>query len=84
VLAFAAEHKSDIEVAMARPGLITERWNISKLLFSFALKWAMGVPSIGLEQISTAMLDQVVYGFEKDTLTNEDLVRLAKESMSRA
>lgn len=84
MLAFAAEHKGDIEVTVARPGLILEPWNIPKRLFSFALKWTMGVPSIWLAQISTAMLDQVLYGFEKDPLTNEDLVRLAEESTSKA
>ena len=63
---------------MAKPGLITKPGNFGQYLMATGLKWTMGVPSIGIEQISKAMLDQVIHGFEKDPLLNDDLIRLAE------
>lgn len=35
--------------------------------------------NIPLEELATAMLDQAINGFEKDTITNADLARIAKK-----
>jgi hypothetical protein len=40
-----------------------------------------GVPHIELSDIAAAMLDQVVDGFEKDTLSNDDLVRIGQRAL---
>ncbi|KAF2436235.1 hypothetical protein EJ08DRAFT_645241, partial [Tothia fuscella] len=40
------------------------------------LGWAGTVLSVSLLDISAALLDQVVNGFERKTLMNEDLVRI--------
>lgn len=42
-----------------------------------------GVPHIELSDIAAAMLDQVVGGFEKDTLSNDDLVLIAQRALVR-
>jgi hypothetical protein len=42
------------------------------------MKWAGIVPSITVTEIAAAMLDQVVNGFEKEPLRNEDLVRIGR------
>lgn len=39
----------------------------------------LGVPNVGLEEIAAAMLEQAVNGIEKDTLLNEDLVRIGRK-----
>ena len=36
-------------------------------------------PSIAVEEIAAAMIDQVVRGFEKEPLLNEDLSRIGKQ-----
>jgi hypothetical protein len=36
------------------------------------------VPSVTLTEIAVVMLDQVVKGFEKEPLMNEDLVRIGQ------
>jgi len=41
------------------------------------LRATMGLPSIGVQEVCVAMLEQVVKGIEKEPLTNEDLVRIA-------
>jgi hypothetical protein len=74
VLAYAAAH--GIEAAAARPGLMFRAG-------SWATRAALAVaPSLivgYVDVVVAAMLCQVVGGFESDTLTHADLVRLAKE-----
>jgi hypothetical protein len=48
------------------------------MLKKVVLYTLVGVPNVGVREISTAMLDQALNGFEKDTLENEDLVRIAE------
>ncbi|PVH91864.1 hypothetical protein DM02DRAFT_311773 [Periconia macrospinosa] len=79
VLSYAASHGSSLEVAIAKPGLIVEPGNIAKQVLTTGLGWTGVVPSVGLRDISKALLDQVVGGFEKETLENADLVRLGRE-----
>ncbi|KAJ4360075.1 uncharacterized protein N0V89_000634 [Didymosphaeria variabile] len=79
VLAFAKEH--GFEAAAAKPGLITDG-GIAKKALATALYYAMGVPSVKVEQCAAAMLEQVVKGIEKEPLMNNDLVEVA-ERMGR-
>jgi len=45
--------------------------------------WFMAsLPSVGVVEISSAMLEQVMSGFEKDPLMNEDLVRIGQKVSS--
>jgi len=39
------------------------------------------LPSLSVVEMSAAMLDQVLNGFEKDPLTNEDLVRIGRRAL---
>jgi hypothetical protein len=36
-------------------------------------------PSVDVADISAALLNQVINGFEKEPLTNDDLVRIGRE-----
>lgn len=40
-----------------------------------------GLPHIDLPDIAAALLDQVTHGFEKDTLSNDDLVRIGQRAL---
>ena len=45
--------------------------------------WFMAsVPSVSVVDISAAMLSEVLNGFEKDPLTNEDLVRIGQKVLA--
>jgi hypothetical protein len=46
------------------------------------VKWAGIVDNISLVDVAAAMLDQVINGFEKEPLMNEDLMRIGKQSLS--
>jgi hypothetical protein len=42
----------------------------------------IGLPTVDLSQIAATLLDQAVNGFEKDTLLNEDLVRIGQKALA--
>lgn len=75
MLRFCAEN--GIEAAAAKPGLITD--GIAKKALAATLWLTMGVPSIEIGKCARAMLDQVMRGFEKEPLMNDDLVKIADE-----
>lgn len=78
MLAFAAEHQG-VEACVAKPGIILTTGKVLQSIFATALKWAGVVPNISLTEIAAAMLDQVVNGFEKEPLLNDDLVRIGNK-----
>lgn len=41
-----------------------------------------GLPHIELTDIAAALLDQVINGFEKDTLSNDDMIRIGQKALA--
>lgn len=68
ILEYAAQSHGAVQSCVVKPGLIdapgAEKREIP------------GLPHIDLPDIAAALLEQVVSGFEKDTLSNDDLVRI--------
>lgn len=81
VLAFAAEHEG-IEVCIAQPGMVTSFvtfWRTAQAyLFGFTNLFTRAIPNVSREELAAAMLSQLVNGFEKETLTNADLVEMGR------
>lgn len=48
------------------------------------MKFAGVVPNVSVVDVAAAMLDQVVNGFEKDPLMNDDLARIGKGVLDAA
>lgn len=42
-----------------------------------------GLPIIELEDVSAALLDQAVEGFDKDTLLSDDMTRIGQKALGR-
>jgi hypothetical protein len=83
VLAFAAEHKdTGLEACVAKPGLISSPGAPLKNIFITAASW-VGARTIDVSECAAAMIDQVMHGFEKDPLSNADLVRLGQEALEK-
>ncbi|KAK4944603.1 hypothetical protein LTR10_016037 [Elasticomyces elasticus] len=82
VLAFAGSHPEQIDASVAKPGLILQPGSIFHWLRATLLWWMASVPSISVVEISAAMLEQVMDGFEKDPLMNDDLARIGQKAMS--
>ncbi|KAJ5438567.1 uncharacterized protein N7458_009565 [Penicillium daleae] len=68
ILSYAEQSHGRVESCVVKPGLIdapgAEKRDIP------------GVPHVDLPDIAAALVDQVIRGFEKDTLSNDDLVRI--------
>ncbi|CAD6564827.1 MAG: hypothetical protein ASARMPREDX12_004449 [Alectoria sarmentosa] len=84
VLAFAAEHKGAVEACVAKPGLITAPGQILKTIFATVLKYAMSLPNVDVTEVSAAMLHEVIHGFEKEPLENDDLVTIGRQALKNA
>lgn len=80
----AAESKGDIDLCVAKPGLITASTFGLKTVMAFVMKMTISVPSVSVIECSAALLDQVVKGFEREPLKNEDLVRLGRQVLGAA
>jgi hypothetical protein len=42
------------------------------------MKWAGVVPNVSVTEAAAALLDQVINGYEKEPLMNDDLVRIGR------
>ena len=63
---------------MAKPGIITAPGQYLKTAFATVMKYAMSLPNVNVSEVSAAMLHEVVHGFEKEPLGNDDLVRIGR------
>jgi hypothetical protein len=63
-----------VEACAAKPGLIDGPGKEKRVV--------PGLPSIELREIAAALLDQVINGFEKDTLSNDDMVRSGQKVLA--
>jgi hypothetical protein len=84
VLAFAAAHNG-IEVCIAQPGMITSSvtfWRVAQTcLFGFTNIFTRAIPNVSRAELAAAMLSQLIHGFEKETLTNSDLVQMGRPAV---
>ena len=82
VLAFAAEQQpaGSVEACVAKPGMITSSASAGQAVMGTVLGWmsVVSVPSVSVEELAAAMLQQVRDGFEKEPLLNEDLQRIGR------
>lgn len=88
VQALSKLHK-DVEVCIPHPGVITNSttWWRAALATMFkitnAITFNAGFPNIDRSQLAAAILEQAVRGFEKQMLSNGDLVRLGTAAASK-
>lgn len=68
---------------MAKPGLIDAPGKSSFVggIFKSVVCSVIGLPEIDNSQIAATLIDQVVNGFEKDTLLNQDLARIGSKAL---
>ncbi|KAJ2989678.1 hypothetical protein NUW58_g3346 [Xylaria curta] len=76
LLALARE-LGGIEVAAAKPGIITASGQFTRSVMGAMVRLISGIPSIDVVDLVAAMIDQVVEGFEKEPLMPEDLIKIA-------
>lgn len=74
VLEFAEQSNGKAQSQIAKPGFITSPGRV--------LPNVPGLPKIELTDIAAALLDQVINGFEKDTLSNDDMTRIGRKALA--
>lgn len=78
VLAYTAEHKSDVESIIIKPGLITSGRVLKDRIVAPLIGMVASVPRIPLTTLASVMLDAAVNGAQSDTLLHADLERIGK------
>jgi hypothetical protein len=73
-----------VETCVAKPGLITAPGQILKTIRATVLKYVMSLPNVDVAEISAAMLHEVIYGFMKEPLENDDLVKIGRQALKMA
>ncbi|KAI0846045.1 hypothetical protein F5Y00DRAFT_264939 [Daldinia vernicosa] len=73
VLAYAEHSKGSVRSCVAKPGHIE--------VPSWEKQMIPGLSIIDLREFAAALLDQVVNGFEKDTLLNGDMVQIGPRAL---
>ncbi|KAF7563554.1 hypothetical protein G7046_g565 [Stylonectria norvegica] len=81
VLAYAAQHAEEVEVQIIKSGFITAPGYILKNVFASILKWTKGVGNVCIAEISAAMIDQALHGFQQEMLLNDDLVKVGQDAL---
>lgn len=81
VLEYAAQHKGEVEVCVAKPGIILKPGYISQRIVAAALNLTGIVGNLSIKEVAAAMLQQVINGFEKEPLENEDLKRIGTAAL---
>ncbi|PQE19632.1 hypothetical protein CJF32_00008901 [Rutstroemia sp. NJR-2017a WRK4] len=85
VLDYAKESGGTVEVGIARPGLIDAPGKRSLVMSVLATIGCavIGLPRVENSEVAATLLKQVVEGVEKETLLNEDLVRIGREELEK-
>uniref|UniRef100_A0A8H7NJK5 NAD(P)-binding domain-containing protein n=1 Tax=Bionectria ochroleuca TaxID=29856 RepID=A0A8H7NJK5_BIOOC len=84
ILNYATASNGTVEAQVTKTGIIEDPAQlsaVSKLGRAF-LRSLVGLPMINVDVIAAALLDQAINGFEKDTLLNEDLVRIGETRLA--
>ncbi|KAJ5948603.1 hypothetical protein N7454_001910 [Penicillium verhagenii] len=81
VLQFPTQYEG-AQVCIAQPGVVTnsKTWPRAVLasLFSVVNVFTRAIPNITRSELSAAALNQAIYGFDKETLLNNDLIRIGQ------
>ncbi|TGO30998.1 hypothetical protein BPAE_0002g00910 [Botrytis paeoniae] len=85
VIDFAQASNGSVEAFIAKPGLIDRpdrRQGLVGSVLSTIGRSLIGLPKVDVSQIAATLLEQAVKGIEKETLSNEDLVRIRDKVLS--
>lgn len=79
----------DVEVCIPHPGVVTNSTTWGRAVLASVLKttnaitFNNGPPNVTRSQLAAAVLEQAVSGFEKQMLTNNDLVRIGTAALKK-
>ena len=84
VLGFPSQY-AGTKVCIAQPGVVTNSTTWSRAILAFMFRGVnlvtRKIPNVDLREVSAAVISQAIHGFEKETLSNNDLVRLGQAAL---
>ncbi|KAH8807463.1 hypothetical protein F5884DRAFT_899859 [Xylogone sp. PMI_703] len=85
VLEYAKKSGGSVSACVAKPGLIDGPGRTGMIMTALQTVGTtiIGLPRVGVSEVSATLLDQAVNGFEKETLLNEDLVRIGRSVLAK-
>ena len=75
VLAYTERSNGAVQAQIAKSGFINAPGKV--------IPKVPGLPTIELEDISAALLDQAIEGIEKDTLFSDDMTRIGQKALGQ-
>ncbi|KFZ09904.1 hypothetical protein V501_05438 [Pseudogymnoascus sp. VKM F-4519 (FW-2642)] len=82
VLSYAKESGGNVEACVVKPGLVDgETGSIVRAMQTVGC-YMINMPRVEVCDLAAALLQQVVEGFDSDTLLNEDLVRIGQKALT--
>ncbi|ATZ48344.1 hypothetical protein BCIN_03g05690 [Botrytis cinerea B05.10] len=85
VIDYAKASNGTVEACIAKPGLIDgpdRRQGLVVSVLSTIGRRLIGLPIVDVSQIAATLLEHAVNGIEKETLLNEDLVKIGNKVLS--
>ncbi|RDL36229.1 Uncharacterized protein BP5553_06841 [Venustampulla echinocandica] len=84
VLGYAKKSGGAIEACVAKPGLIDAPGRTGMVMNAVRTVGCsiIGLPRVDVSEVAATLLDQAIKGFEKETLLNEDLVRIGQKALA--
>jgi hypothetical protein len=72
-----------VEACVAKPGLIDApgKTGLVMKMVQTVGRSIISLPKVDLSDIAATLLNQAVTGFEKETLLNEDLIRIGRKAL---
>lgn len=75
ILAYAEQSHGAVQSQIAKSGFINAPGKV--------VPQVPGLPTIELQDISAALLDQAIKGFEKDNLFSDDMTRIGQKALGQ-
>ncbi|KAI9830715.1 MAG: hypothetical protein M1819_005379 [Sarea resinae] len=84
VLDYAKTSQGAVDACVTKPGLIDTpgRTGLVMKAMQTVGRSIIGLPQVDVSEIAATLLDQAVNGLEKDTLLNEDLIRIGRKALT--
>jgi len=83
VLEFAKQHKPEVQVTIAKPGMIEGPGHPKSSFATAFLFFIDEVPWIHVSEIAAAMVDQCVNGITKEPLWSKDLLEIGSRFLRK-
>jgi hypothetical protein len=84
VLDFAKQSNGRVEAGIVRPGVI-EAPGVEEFMLTFwgnIARAVIGLPKCHVTEVSATLLKSCIEGFEKETLSNDDLIEIGQEVLA--